>query len=321
MPILIIAKNKDVTTDLVIDWISFYGKKVIRMDFEEFISTFNLLKKILPNGSHITKIIDKTKNISIKTAWFRMDTRNDFHFDKKDSIEITDQNEIYKYLKKEIITSKQLFFNEKKIKWLSQYKTVNLNKFEVLGIAKTVGLEVPETIITNNKIDIIEFFKENKFEKIIYKSIAENLNLIIKNKKVLYQPVGVLNIQEINNLPDRFMPTLFQRLIIKEVDIRIFYLNGKCYSMSIHSQNVDYRESYENAFYNPIQLPIMIKEKIIKLMNKLKLEIGSLDFVLESYSNKFIFLEINPNGHFGMVSEPCNYYLEREVAKFLCNEN
>ena len=30
--------------------------------------------------------------------------------------------------------------------------------------------------------------------------------------------------------------------------------------------------------------------------------------------------QVNPVGQFSMVSKPCNYYLEKEVAKYLINE-
>ncbi len=35
---------------------------------------------------------------------------------------------------------------------------------------------------------------------------------------------------------------------------------------------------------------------------------------------KYVFLEINPEGQFGMVSHPCNYYLERELALTFINK-
>jgi hypothetical protein len=36
-------------------------------------------------------------------------------------------------------------------------------------------------------------------------------------------------------------------------------------------------------------------------------------------NKELVFLEINPVGQFGMVSHPCNYYLEKRIAQNLIN--
>ena len=48
-------------------------------------------------------------------------------------------------------------------------------------------------------------------------------------------------------------------------------------------------------------------------MQKLDLETGSIDLI-KSTNGEYYFLEINPNGQFGMTSYPCNYNLEEKVA-------
>ena len=56
-------------------------------------------------------------------------------------------------------------------------------------------------------------------------------------------------------------------------------------------------------------------------MQKAHLTTGSIDLI-KSVDGEYIFLEINPIGQFGMVSNPCNYPLERKVAEWLVkNDN
>jgi len=43
---------------------------------------------------------------------------------------------------------------------------------------------------------------------------------------------------------------------------------------------------------------------------------GSID-ILVTPNNEYVFLEVNPVGQFGMVSQPCNYYLEKRIAERL----
>lgn len=67
----------------------------------------------------------------------------------------------------------------------------------------------------------------------------------------------------------------------------------------------------------PYCLELSVEEKLISLMRYLGLNTGSIDFIATK-ENKIVFLEINPGGQFGgMVSKPCNYFLEKEVADYL----
>ena len=51
-------------------------------------------------------------------------------------------------------------------------------------------------------------------------------------------------------------------------------------------------------------------------MRKLKLDSGSIDIIVTN-KGEYVFLEVNPVGHFTQVSSPCNYYLEKEIAEII----
>jgi len=93
--------------------------------------------------------------------------------------------------------------------------------------------------------------------------------------------------------------------------------------MAIFSQNnpktsIDFRH-YDRELPNrsiPFKLPVDIKDKLIMLVKILNVNSGSIDLVV-TQEGKYIFLEVNPIGQFGMVSLPCNYYLEKKIANFL----
>ena len=68
----------------------------------------------------------------------------------------------------------------------------------------------------------------------------------------------------------------------------------------------------------PFKLPPDIEAKVARLFALVKLNTGSVDFIVDQ-QGRFIFLEINPVGQFSMVSVPCNYFLEKMVATTLMN--
>lgn len=95
------------------------------------------------------------------------------------------------------------------------------------------------------------------------------------------------------------------------------------YSMAIFSQlnahsEVDWRKSQheQNTRSVPFLLPKKYEKPIHRLMVKLGLKTGSLDFIVNK-DGQLIFLEVNPVGQFGMVSELCNYSLYHKFASFI----
>ncbi len=48
-------------------------------------------------------------------------------------------------------------------------------------------------------------------------------------------------------------------------------------------------------------------------MQDLNLNCGSVDLIKDKDGN-YIFLEVNPNGQYGMVDAPCNFNLNEKIA-------
>jgi ATP-GRASP peptide maturase of grasp-with-spasm system len=202
-------------------------------------------------------------------------------------------------------------------------------KFEQLEAARCAGFSIPKSLITNNKKELIEFYTLAD-KKIITKANGEGTWLTIDQCNYgTYTSLITDNILSL--LPDNFYPSLFQEFVEKEVELRVFYFNKKSYAMAIFS-TLDKQTEVDFRIYNdkkpnrntPFNLPEDIKNKIQVFMESAELLTGSLDLILNK-KNEFIFLEVNPFGQFGMVSFPCNYYLEEVIAKeligFNCNHN
>ena len=321
MAILIVDNYKDPSVDKVIDWILLNKKKAIRSTFEDLLDIFFISCYLFNDETIQLNLCHKRSGEFIESAWFRSETDNNFHSKFLNHIYNLETDEVQKYLRYEVIAAKQIIINGKYLRWLSDYSAARISKFNTLVAAKQIGLKVPDSIITNNKQDVINFFYKYHNSTLITKSIGENLRLTSTNRKSILQPVKELTYGILQSLPDTFMPSLFQLKIEKDYDIRIFYLNGKCYPMSIHTDKLDFRDGYKEAMYNPIVLPEIITEKIRELMLSLELNIGNIDIIKEKKTDNYYFLEINPNGQFGFVSSYCNYNLEKEIANYLCYEN
>lgn len=86
--------------------------------------------------------------------------------------------------------------------------------------------------------------------------------------------------------------------------------------ISNNNTNIDFRKNYDHIRSIPFALPLDIEEKIKLLMSKLSLDYGAIDLILDQ-NDSLYFLEVNPYGQLEMVSAPCNYNIEKEIADIL----
>lgn len=321
--IVIISSQSDASTNDVIFWLKTQNKRYIRLNESDIIQEINLI-----DGSiYLKTVTQKEVNLSDVTGyWYRRGMLR-LAVNSPEASEILYSNSIINGVKNFKIgeVNKLLdyiyIYLDRIPKSLTSYFQIDPNKLYVLEQAKLLGLLIPNTIISTNKIELKEFLK--KHGNCITKPINEIF--FVNEGKTSYRsltvPISSEDIEEIKS--DITFPILIQKEVEKRFEIRIFYLLGICYSMAIFSQNdittlTDFR-NYNKDKPNrsvPFQLPLQISYKIILLMNKLKYKTGSIDFIVDNEGN-YYFLEINPVGQFGMVSIPCNYNLERKIAEYL----
>lgn len=231
----------------------------------------------------------------------------------------------YNHIKKEInVLIEYIYYAlETRCRSLGSYFNAELNKLQVLSIAKQKGLLIPCTHITANKNSLCKLLEG---KKCITKALSDGIYLTGK-KNAYYTYTEKIDQDFVCRLNRPFCHSLIQEQISKKYELRSFYLNGIFYSMAIFSQsnsqtNVDFRK-YDDKLPNrcvPYILPNKIENALRDLMNSLNLNTGSIDLIVDTQDN-YYFLEINPVGQFGMVSQPCNYYLEKKVAEYLVQNN
>jgi ATP-GRASP peptide maturase of grasp-with-spasm system len=213
-------------------------------------------------------------------------------------------------------------------KGVNKFDDNNSNKIKNVTTAKLSGLSIPDSLITNDIDELISFCQKHK--KIITKPISENhFNIrISKAEIVLGMNTTVVEIEalllrkrELNGIVP--LPAFYQEYICKKYELRIFFFNGRIYTMAIFSQkneetkidsrNIDRKRPPRNVTY---QLPWKIETQIRKFMKEADLNSGSIDMIV-SPTNDFVFLEVNPIGQYQWVAKNCNFDIDRTIAKYL----
>ncbi len=324
MKVLIISNEDDHTTNLVIDWLRFYNQDYVRINDTTHLKVSNF--RITNELSDFTLSNENvTFNYSeILSVWYRRGFLN-----------MSVKTLKAKFPEEENITELSLYLsqeyehlNHSVLRMLWQKFNVNnssdifTNKISNLHAAKLVGLNVPNTIITTRKNEVIDFINTCT-NGIITKAMYYGAFSAKKVHMGFY--TSEVNMKDLDSIGTVFWPCLFQEKLDKYIELRIFYIHGKCYSEAIFSQNdattsVDFRKyNYKKPNRTPpFILPNSIEKCLHDFMNNIKMNCGSIDLVLTK-NLEYYFLEVNPVGQFQQVSLPCNYYLEKVVANYLIN--
>lgn len=308
----IISNEYDRSTDDVILWLDHIETAWSRINGEDLC--------IPDQWSYHVSISSDTPSFfseqNLTSVWCRRFYPNEyFNSLNQEGVDI----EIREHCWKELMAIDAYLYLAKGAKVLGNDE-VRFSKLAVLEAALECGLHVPKTLITNNKKDLQDFYEA--VGTMITKAISNSLELTLDGK--LYTSyTSEFQPKHFEVLPDTFFPLLVQEKIDKKFEIRAFFLDEDFYSMAIFSQSnpktsIDFRR-YDLDTPNrnvPFQLPHDIETCLRKLVKKLGLNTGSIDLIY-TQEDEFIFLEINPSGQFGMVSYPCNYYLEKRIAERL----
>lgn len=306
--ILILSQaNYEGTTDQVLKWMDHYRLPYRRLNGEDIFSMNELAD--LPSDSNTAAVWFRRKISAYKGLDFELKEEHVENHHTLRKFISAEFNALYDFLLHRIDSKK----------WMNNpFTEQKLNKLDVLFRAQKLGIQIPFTEMVNRKDRIVHYLKT--YDKLIVKPFSEVIFLQGPDHGYYKMLSKILDKKTIKDAPETFFPSLIQEYIPKKMEIRSFYFYGKFYSMAILSQNnkntaVDFR-NYDNVRPNrtvPFQVPKDLEEKLARLMQDLQLNTGSIDLIFTE-SGSYYFLEINPVGQFGMVSYPCNYYLEKELA-------
>ncbi|MCB9263003.1 MAG: grasp-with-spasm system ATP-grasp peptide maturase [Flavobacteriales bacterium] len=320
MHITIASIPNDNSTCRVMEWLRCYGASVDRI---HSLSPSNFQVSI----SNSEKLSNSEKPHGL---WLRRPDvahREKPQLDAEDLTHSDDKEMITRQLEQDRRSYYKSFWDNIEAKnTIGTIYDLGPDKLRQLKLAKESGLDIPHTLITSSKKKLLTFWELcQSTGGIISKCITDGF--MVKREGYFHSMfTEEIDKIEIDELPDTFGTTLFQEKLNKDYEIRTFFLKDMYYSMAIFSQKDD-KTSVDFRKYNtekpnriaPYKLPETVEKNTKSLMYKLGLDTGSIDFV-KTKCGRWVYLEVNPVGQFGMVSEPCNYFLEREIARELIKQ-
>ena len=125
--------------------------------------------------------------------------------------------------------------------------------------------------------------------------------------------------------PDDYnpFPSIVQRNIKKEYEIRVTVVNEAVFAAKVDSQsNADTKYDWrrKKLKFECYDLPESISSKCISLVKRLNLKFGAIDLIKDK-SGQYIFLEINPNGQWAWIEMDTGLLISDAIIKELERNN
>jgi hypothetical protein len=161
-----------------------------------------------------------------------------------------------------------------------------------LARAREAGLRVPATLISNDPAEARGFL-EGLPGRAIFKRTGAGPGPASKTSFVTADIVSRLDA-----IVDS--PTTFQSYVEATIDLRVIWIDGDLWTVSIDSQAGSSPEDsrFDNSVtFDAYALPRAIADRIAALMTGLGLVFGAIDLRLGT-DGEFYFLEVNPAGQF-----------------------
>jgi glutathione synthase/RimK-type ligase-like ATP-grasp enzyme len=260
----------------------------------------------------------------VKAVWYR----KIWHLDAPEELD-EDFLAIYR---QEYNTVWQLLVDELKDRpWINDFHQAQYvidRKMYQLQKARAAGLVVPDTLFTSDEQAVRDFYHRHNGQVImkLHGGLQRNMH-----GRGAFFPATFLQETDLAGLQSLiYCPMIFQQTINKAYELRVVYVAGLFFTGRIDtavvasqyedgSVTTDWRTHTGASQWQSYELPNGLKEKLHTLMHSLQLSFGAIDIIREP-DGEYVFLEVNPQGEWGMLQRDLHYPIAETIADTLIRE-
>ena len=312
--ILILSNKWDVSVDFVIKQLRSSGADYLRLNTEDLPRTFTTIN--IPELKFLLNKQNKTYDLakSVNVIWNR---RPGFPFE---DISESENSGIERFINNQWYTWLECLQLIPDVTWINHpnSNTYMECKPRQLIIAKKMGFNIPQTIISNDFVEINNFIEKNNdcITKALYSPLIKNRG---KEEFIFTNEVNQITDDDIENL--KISPSIFQQSITPKIDYRVTVVGDDIFPVKISLNDskridgLDWRTIDNGISFELCQLPYKIETLCRNYVRENGLLFGAIDLVEQE--NEFYFLEINPNGEWGWLQYPHRIPIADSLAKLL----
>jgi len=309
--VLILASRFDLTCDFVISALRRLGAQYVRLNSEDLP---DMLLSLDPKCREI--------NVSIEGIEFQLSNRNiqsvlyrrpvflrDYGGSSVSPIEQLKRHHWAAFMRNFMILEGVSWMNHPAATYLAEHKAYQLS------VAHEVGLEIPDTIVTNSchRVRCRALLQD-------YVAIKGLDTVMVRDdNSETFGFTTFTSTSELSQEQVQAAPVVFQQALKDKLDLRVTVVGSDIFAASITKGGQpipgDWRCQKADACFESYELPDEVKEKCFRLVSKLELAFGAID--LAQVGRSFYFLEINPTGEWAWLVDAAGLAIDESVASWL----
>jgi glutathione synthase/RimK-type ligase-like ATP-grasp enzyme len=322
--ILLVTSTEDLTTDYLIRRIEERGLPFFRFNTEEVLSGFDLSLNITANTVDFS-ITDLTRGVvlkrdAIRGAYLRRPGIAKLSKTASEDAEYDFNNREAQETLRSLwrMIPKRTWLNDPENLWLAN------NKVKQLLVARELGFTVPETLISSQRREVLEFI-ETHGRSIIAKAVKNGFFNSHRTTNLIFtRSLEPHDIRAIS-ASKQIVPSILQPQLDKDCDLRITIAGEAVFSVALLSQQhsetkVDWRtwdiSDGIDLIHEEFDLPAKVRQQCLELHRRLGLNFSCIDMVLTK-SGDFVFLEVNPNGQWAWIENMVGLPIRDAIIDYL----
>ncbi|WP_437687459.1 MvdC family ATP-grasp ribosomal peptide maturase [Sorangium sp. So ce176] len=196
------------------------------------------------------------------------------------------------------------------------------DKLRQLAVAASVGLRIPETLVTNDAAEVRAFFARLGGGMVAKMLTPFSMSLAGGAPFVFTHAVSAADLDALAGL--RQSPMVFQERIPKARELRVVCVDGRCFPGALDASRyesiaVDWRHpavSHAGIGWEQDALPPDVEAQLGALLRALGLVFGAVDLI-RTPDGEHVFLEVNPAGEWGMLERDLGLPIADALAEAL----
>ena len=213
-------------------------------------------------------------------------------------------------------------YNISGVRWINNPNNIKKAQIKLsqLEVARSLGLSIPNTIVTNRMEFAKKFIEDNK--EIACKALITTTAEINGKTYHLYTSKLDKNkaLENIENV--EYSPTCFQKYIRKYRELRVTIIGDNIFCCEIDSQILDKTKNDWRTVdpstipHKIVDIPESIKNSLYAFLKYYDLTFGAFDLI-KTENNDYVFLENNPNGQWYWIEMLTGAPMAKAMANHL----
>jgi hypothetical protein len=302
--ILVVTNRQDQTADFLILELQKRSADYIRFNTEDFPQRVQITWHLDASGFDGDFVFPKGRVAfqDIQSIWYRRPVA------PVPSTAIDDPT-AYEFAISESLAALDCIWRTLSCFWVSHPD--NLRKAELklhqLKSAAEQGFRISPTLLTNDPA-VAKNFYQSQNKEVIYKTLRRGRLVRENTTSLIYTSPISTQAEFLDQVV--YAPSLLQRLVVKQIEIRVTVIGLKVFAVAIHSQEDENsrndwrRGDITRLRHEPHKLPTVIEAQCLSLVHSFGLAFGAIDLILTP-EGEYIFLEINPNGQWAWIQQLC----------------